>query len=389
MRSTAKQPGEAAGGFDASRASSFPRLFSGLVRRSASPVLLAWALLCAVAFSLATASQAQRRPVEGTRVVVDAPFADATRILRTARLVEERLKRVERALGHRCEHPIMLRYRERVADLPENDRLAFRPWTVAFARPQRLELVLVEERIQPDPPDDLDSVLVHELTHVVLGDLQRKLSGHRRRVPRWLHEGLAQVIAGARYLGGDDHLVWFRARTGRLLSFRSLEKHFPQDEELLRVAYAQSSSFVAWLDRNIGRRHVLKALRIWLRGEVGNLDEALASIDRDWAFTYAEGDWTKDVRKYGLLSFLSSTCFNLLILLAIPLLGIVLFKRFRREERAGERLEDWELRRQEAELDALRSPFDIEFSDDGSSLFAPDSSLDASPRRPGPDNAPE
>lgn len=336
-------------------------------------VLLALSFLLSA--GVASRPQAQRTAVQGTRVVVDADFEDAERIARTARIVEESLQRVERSLGIRCESKILLRYRESIADLPLHDQQAFRPWTVAFARPQRLELVLVEERIQADPPDDLDSVLLHELTHVVLGDLERRLSGHRRRVPRWLHEGLAQVIAGSRYLGGDDHLVWFRARTGRLLSFSSLAEHFPEDVEMLRVAYAQSSSFIAWLDARIGRHNVLEALRIFLRGEAKNLDEALSRIDRDWAFTYAEGDWAEEIRRFGLLRFLASSCFSLLIVLAIPLLGVVLYKRATREKFAGERLEEWDRERRELESRARRSPFDIEFGDeeidDDDLLFGP------------------
>lgn len=313
-------------------------------------------------------------PVANTRIVLDAPDFDPERRRDFGAFAERVLQRVERSLRHEVQRAVTLRFRRRIDELGPEDSRVFRSWTVAFARPERSELVIVEERIKPDPPDDLESVLAHELTHVVLGDLEHRLSAHTRRVPRWLHEGLAQVVAGSRYLGGDDQLVWFRARTDRLLSMSSLSDSFPDDEDMLRVAYAESSSFVSWLDRNVGRQKVLDALRLWLSGGAKNLDAALAEIDGDWSFTWAEGDWARDLRQYGALSFLRNTCFNLLILLAIPLLFIVLYRRFLRERVAGERIDRWEQRqelerrrvaRRQRSLDRPLDAFEIDFVDDG------------------------
>ncbi len=333
------------------------------------PILAAIAVFVALRGAASHPSDANRGE-QAAKLRLDAPGFDAELSASLLQAATQALHAAEEALDHEMRRPALIRVRKTVAEYPDSERLAFRSWTVAYARPERAELVLAMERLKSDAPDNLESVLVHEMVHVVLGDIELQLNasssgGLHRHIPRWLHEGLAQVIAGARYLNGDDELLWYRARTKQLLSFSKLTSSFPDDDETLRVAYAQASSFLAWLDVHVGRQTVLAALRSWLAGEAENLDVALADRDRQWSFTRAEGFWAEDLRDYGLLAVLGSSCFNILILLAVPLLGIVLFKRFRREARAGARLDRFEaeeerrreawLRRERARIEAERA----------------------------------
>ncbi|MCA8972010.1 MAG: hypothetical protein KDC95_19640 [Planctomycetes bacterium] len=306
-----------------------------------------------------------------SRIDIDAPALSSELRQSIERAANSALTRAEKSMQHEVGRRVLVRCRARVDDYHGDDRVAFRSWTVAYARPERAELVLALDRLRPDPPDDLESVLVHEMVHVVLGDLERESVDDTRAVPRWLHEGLAQVAAGSRYLGGGDEALWYRAKTDQLMSLSSLTSGFPNDDELLRVAYAQSSSFLSWLDARVGRDRILAALRSWLHGDAINLDAALASLDPEWSFTLAEGLWAEDLKTSSLLALLRNSCFNVLILLALPLLAIILYKRFRREQRAGARLDRWEadeerrrlariaIARQRLEADRL----DIEFVD--------------------------
>lgn len=306
-----------------------------------------------------------------SRIDMDAPALSSELRQSIERAANWALTRAEESIRHVVGRRVLVRCRARVDDYLGDDRNAFRSWTVAYARPERSELVLALDRLRPDPPDDLESVLVHEMVHVVLGDLERSAIDDTRVVPRWLHEGLAQVVAGSRYLGGDDESLWYRAKTDQLMSLSSLTSGFPNDDELLRVAYAQSSSFLAWLDGRVGRDEILAALRSWLHGDAVNLDAALANLDPQWSFTLAEGLWAEDLKTFGLFALLRNSCFNVLILLALPLLAIILYKRFRREQRASARLDRWEAdeeRRRLARIAIARrrleaDPLDIEFVD--------------------------
>jgi hypothetical protein len=93
----------------------------------------------------------------------------------------------------------------------------------------------------PDNPE-LDNVLRHELTHIVL---HLHLGKEYLSVPAWLDEGLAMYSEGD--LGADDRARLAQAiAQDRLMSLRSLTS-FPGEAELVPLAYAESRDVVAWL----------------------------------------------------------------------------------------------------------------------------------------------
>ncbi len=114
----------------------------------------------------------------------------------------------------------------------------------------------------------LRGVVTHELVHELLDQFAEP---HGRLLPRWFHEGLAQHIAGDTYLGArEEDLVW-RVAAGRLPGFGDLAAGFPDEREAIRLAYAQSYSYVSFLVRECGVTRLLRAVR--------NVDER-TSFDR-------------------------------------------------------------------------------------------------------------
>ncbi len=182
--------------------------------------------------------------------------------------------------------------------------------------------------------NDPRGVVTHELVHELL---DQYVAPHGNRIPRWFHEGLAQLLAGDTYLGArEEDLLWrFAAR--RMLSFADLREHFPADADDLQAAYAQSYSYVAWL---AGKYSVAELLVV------------AKNVDRDISFEQAlvgrTGRTTlqlEDAWRFHLHNesgapwrVLLDQCFNILLIASLPLLLVAVIRRFARERRAAERL---------------------------------------------------
>jgi hypothetical protein len=98
-------------------------------------------------------------------------------------------------------------------------------------------------RVAPgQTPQDLEPLLAHELTHVILGgDYPR-----HDEWPLWFREGLA--MRASRTEGLREHLTLSAAALfDRMLPLESLGARFPEAEGQARLAYAQSASFLAFL----------------------------------------------------------------------------------------------------------------------------------------------
>ena len=94
-----------------------------------------------------------------------------------------------------------------------------------------------------DLAEPLHQVLDHEIVHILLG----RAFAHYP-VPRWLQEGVAQVVAGeytpVRF-NSWEHLL-------NQCHFWNSPKGFPADALRARMAYAQSASLVAYLFQEHG-----------------------------------------------------------------------------------------------------------------------------------------
>ena len=100
----------------------------------------------------------------------------------------------------------------------------------------------------------IESTLVHELTHLFVHALSRK-------VPVWLNEGLAQVHQGRRVEDVSELLVKVR-EAGTLPRIAALPASWSgiEDRERVGLYYAMALSFTAWLQDRFGPGSVVSLL---------------------------------------------------------------------------------------------------------------------------------
>ncbi|RMG98123.1 MAG: hypothetical protein D6705_06835 [Deltaproteobacteria bacterium] len=114
-------------------------------------------------------------------------------------------------------------------------------WVAGVARPETGEIVVA--RHGPDGSrSDLAGLLRHEMAHVAL---YRAVDGHR--VPRWLHEGVAESLEGKVSLARAETLAGAVFGPG-VPELADLERAFSSDDPTeVSVAYAAARDFVAHL----------------------------------------------------------------------------------------------------------------------------------------------
>ena len=219
-------------------------------------------------------------------------------------------------------------------------------WAVAYALGDASLVVLIPSRVPGYPDHTLETVLRHEIAHVLIARAARHRQGpstqNRGGVPRWFNEGLA--IHGARDWGLEDRarLTLATVRRGGI-ALDDLDQRFQGGQHSAASAYALSAAFVRYL---LDQHGPFVASRIF--------DQLARGQTFDQAFRRAVGHsllveerrfwrhldiWSKWVP---LLS--SSTTLWMLI----TLLALWAFKR--RRERDAEQLAAWdqeELRRLE------------------------------------------
>lgn len=181
----------------------------------------------------------------------------------------------------------------------------------------------------------LQSVVVHELVHELLDQFA---APHGAEIPRWFHEGLAQHLAGDTYLGArEQDLVW-RIGVRRLLAFGDLRTGFPRDDDELRVAYGQSYSYVSYLVREHGLYELIQVVAntdgdiSFDRALVGRLRKTTLELYDAWTnyLRFGSGAWWRVALEQ---------CFNALLILALPALGVAWWRRRRRARKIGDRME--------------------------------------------------
>ena len=193
------------------------------------------------------------------------------------------------------------------------------------------------------PPHDLATVIDHELVHVLLDQHCGRAAPY---VSRWFHEGLAQELSGRPYVGMSEDDLVLTVRANRLLQFGSLRERFPRSRSELRRAYAQSFSFVAFLNRRFGLERLLEAARMstperGFRGGFYELTQVpMVDLEDQWREYIVHGSGAA-------YRFVLENCFSYVMILGVVLLAFAGMRRFQRDERAREKLERDEFAEQE------------------------------------------
>ncbi len=203
-------------------------------------------------------------------------------------------------------------------------------WAVAYAVGGAGLVVLMPSRVPSYPDHTLETVLRHEVAHVLIA---RAARGHGR-VPRWFNEGLA--IHGSRDWGFEDRarLTLATVRRGGI-ALGDLDRRFAGGQHSASGAYALSAAFVRYL---LDEHGPFVASRIFDQMATGGAFESAFrravghSLEAEERRFWRHLDiWSKWVP---LLS--SSTTLWILI----TMLSLWAFKR--RRERDAEQLATWD-----------------------------------------------
>ncbi len=119
-------------------------------------------------------------------------------------------------------------------------------WVVGYAASAHDLIVLFPTRTPSYPDDSLESVLRHEIAHVLIGRAARG-----RPLPRWFSEGLAITVERPWGLTDRTRLIWTRVIDGRM-SLATLDRRFGQGRVAAERAYAISGALVRRLIQEHG-----------------------------------------------------------------------------------------------------------------------------------------
>lgn len=214
--------------------------------------------------------------------------------------------------------------------------------TAGFAMLGAHQVHIVRDEVA-NSGSNLRAIVAHELVHELLDQYAGEFG---RRIPRWFHEGLAQVLGGDSQLHAREEELVLRLLNQSHLPFEGLKHDFPKATAALRAAYAQSHSYVAWLHERYGLPALLRMV---------------AAVDRDITFEGAlvgttrrntlelQEAWRQSVLHSGApWRLLFSSCFDLLMVAILPLLVLALRQRLKSESRAARRMAEREAAEQVA-----------------------------------------
>lgn len=120
-------------------------------------------------------------------------------------------------------------------------------WATGVAYPRAMTMVIRSYHAAGTPRQDIGTIFVHELTHLLLG-----ARFGDRPVPAWLHEGLAMYEAGEWRFEHEWDLVW-AVLGNEVPPLDTVTESFPESEAEARIAYLLSEALVGHMITTYGR----------------------------------------------------------------------------------------------------------------------------------------
>ena len=197
---------------------------------------------------------------------------------------------------------------------------------VALAIPEKNLIIIDNSRVNIRP-FTLHVTLKHELCHLLLhhhiidDNFARWLD---EGICQWVSDGLGEIFVEKSWSGLDAAIL-----AGRELPLKRLTKRFPTDKASLILAYEQSKSVVAYIERQYGKRVVLNLLSHLKNGVT--LDFAIqkslnVSIDQ------LEQEWLNDLERMPRwLVYLADNLYAILFFVAALLAILGFFRQMMRK----------------------------------------------------------
>ena len=206
-------------------------------------------------------------------------------------------------------------------------------WGVGAADPSQAVVFLKSPRIAR-PEINIRQVLVHELSHVLLG-----MAIDSKRVDRWFDEGFAQYASGETGIQGG--IVLARSLfTGNFLWLDEIDEVLTFRRDKANLAYQEARTAIYYLIDNYGDEVIPSIVRVLKDGH--GMDEALrAAIGM--GFQDFQTDWyhamKQKYRWYILMDF--PLVFSLVVIILFLTAFIVTRKRIRKVKRNWEEEEKY------------------------------------------------
>lgn len=169
------------------------------------------------------------------------------------------------------------------ADLRAALRLTGRDWVGAHAHPE-LGVILVTAVNERTAAADLRQSIPHELVH---WSIYRAAGSNYEQMPVWFEEGLATFVEGSPNPSYETVLA--AAVVNRTtIPFTDLCQTFPDVEERALLAYAQSASFITYLQGRYGSQALYDLTAAYAdglacaEGTPHVLQESLAELNQTW-----------------------------------------------------------------------------------------------------------
>jgi hypothetical protein len=199
--------------------------------------------------------------IPSPHAMVHADPADRATAVRLARHAAEAIPR----LADKLQVPIGPRMHVVLAHT-EEDFKTLQPgrmpdWADGSAWTGLGRIFLKSPRIRDGTASPLETVLDHEIVHVLLGR-----AFDPRPVPRWLQEGMAQLLA--REYTAEKTKALARGVLGdKLMGLHELSRGFPRDPARAHLAYAQSADLVAYIQNTYGPEALPTLVREMAQGK--------------------------------------------------------------------------------------------------------------------------
>jgi len=219
-------------------------------------------------------------------------------------------------------------------------------WSIGTALVSRNTIIMFSPRgvTRESVRSDTAEVFAHELAHVTLHILARG-----QRLPRWLQEGVAQLVARQWRTRDTLNLTW-AVLLGRLIPLSNLGNNWPKSGGRARLAYTESLSFIIYLRQNLYLTPVLIKLRNGMP-----LHDALVEVT-ERNLLELEAAWRSNLRRRQtwILLFDEGFLWFAMALLLIVGYVVVKFRRRKQYQRLGDGVRVRRSRADaEAELDDL------------------------------------
>ncbi|MEM7585225.1 MAG: hypothetical protein AAF560_17680 [Acidobacteriota bacterium] len=217
-------------------------------------------------------------------------------------------------------------------------------WAVAYAISGAGLVVLIPSRVPGYPDNSLETVLIHEIAHVLIG----RAAGHRP-IPRWFNEGLA-IHAAREWSFEDRARVAFATVRRDGVSLAEIERRFRAGSHSAQSAYALSAAFMRFLRDRYGYfvaanilDHVALGLPFPQAFERATGTTLAAAELRFWSHLDLWNKW---------VPFLTSSA---TLWMLIMMLALWAFRR--RQQRDAEQLAAWEAEEQRQLERATTTPW--------------------------------